>query len=667
MSNINIRRAVDNMGLRTTAYTPIVELIVNAIQAIDETGRNDGKVHVRVLRSAQLDIEGNLPEIVGFEIEDNGVGFTDSHRRSFDTLYSDTKLQEGGKGFGRFTVLRYFEDMTVRSVYRNETGYMMRCFSMGKVNDIIVEEIVSTSEAQEQGTKITVAPFRSGRTIDKKLKTIARSLVEKLLPYFITKNYACPDILLSEHDGAEVIRLNDHVSNELSALIREIDTDCKLFRISCSESDEEFSVRAFRIYSPGNQKSRISLVAHKREVSSSPLDRYVPEFIDDFYEQNQNGETDKSLNFIVKVYVFGPYLDRHVSLERGGFEFPMDANLLFGIGQAQIERNAANIARDAMGADIKSRQDKKKERIQDYVDNEAPWHKTLLNTVDLSEMPYKATYDEVEAFLQKEKSAREIAIKRDVKRLLSESHWLVGQAQVQEIVNRASDTSKNDLIHYIALRRIILDVFEKSLESDSTGSYSSEGLVHDIIFPRKHDTDTTPLDEHNLWLVDERLNFTRYVASDLTLKGKGSDRPDLIAYDKPVLFRGDNELSDPITIFEFKKPKRDNFADRSSKEDPVEQVLRYVNDIKDGKYTTPEGRKILVSDSTPAYGYIVCDPTPKVVNWIERVKNFTPMPDGLGWFDWFPNSKLYLEVVSWDKVLKDARKRNQIFFHKLGI
>ncbi len=42
-----------------------------------------------------------------------------------------------------------------------------------------------------------------------------------------------------------------------------------------------------------------------------------------------------------------------------------------------------------------------------------------------------------------------------------------------EIVNKVSGTSKNDLIHYIALRRTILDLFGKSLEVDESGAYSS--------------------------------------------------------------------------------------------------------------------------------------------------------------------------------------------------
>ena len=52
MSNINIRRAVENIRAKTTVYTPVIEVIVNAIQAIDESGRDDGRVSVRALRSS---------------------------------------------------------------------------------------------------------------------------------------------------------------------------------------------------------------------------------------------------------------------------------------------------------------------------------------------------------------------------------------------------------------------------------------------------------------------------------------------------------------------------------------------------------------------------------------------------------------------------------------
>ncbi|HEX2922727.1 MAG TPA: ATP-binding protein, partial [Chloroflexota bacterium] len=341
--------------------------------------------------------------------------------------------------------------------------------------------------------------------------------------------------------------------------------------------------------------------------------------------------------------------------------------LFHGIGQTEIERAAAIIARDSMGTEITSRQEKKKERVQSYIDEEAPWHKTILEKIDLSSMPYNPTNEDIEMLLQKEKFAQEVSIRREVAKLLSETSSEEVKGSVTGIVGKVSETSKNDLIHYIALRRTILDIFGKSLEVDESGAYSAEGVVHDTIFPRKGNSDATSFHDHNLWIVDERLNFTTYVSSDVPLNGGNTERPDLLVYNKRVLFRGDNEPSNPITIFEFKKPQRDDFVNPSSREDPVQQIVRYVNDIRDGKYKTPEGRKILVAANTPFYGYVVCDLTSKVEAWLEREKNFTPMPDRLGWFQWMGNINLYVEVVSWDKVLKDAKMRNQIFFQKLGI
>lgn len=667
MSNVNIKRAVENIRANTTIYTPIVEMIVNGIQAIDEIGRNDGKVQIRAQRSDQAEHDGSLPEIVGFDIEDNGVGFTDANRNSFDTLYSDLKITEGGKGFGRFTSLKYFEDLHVKSVYRDGSGFNSRSFSMGKEHEIIVREKVAASDRTDTGSIVTLATLRGGRGFDKKLSTIARNLVERLLPYFITQDYVCPDIILCERDGSSAIRLNDFVSNELSAVIREISVERKTFDLKAKEADEEFLVRVFRFYSPRNQKSRISLVAHKREVSGAAIQKYIPEFEDEFFEKGRNGEIDQERNYIIKAYVFGPYLDRNVSLERGGFEFQMDSDLLNGIGQVQIEQNAADIAREAMGADITFRQQRKKERVKTYVDEKAPWHKTSLENIDLSSMPYKPSDEEIEIRLQKEKFVREVAIRKDVAKLMTETSFEKIQDSVAEVVNKVSSTSKNDLIHYIALRRTILDIFGKSLEVDESGAYSSEGVVHDIIFPRKGNSDATSFHDHNLWIVDERMNFTTWVSSDVPLDGGNTERPDLLVYNKRVLFRGDNEASNPITIFEFKKPQRDDFVNPSSREDPVQQIVRYVNDIRDQKYKTPEGRKMLVAENTPFYGYVVCDLTSKVETWLEREKNFTPMPDRLGWFQWMGNINLYIEVISWDKVLKDAKMRNQIFFQKLGI
>ena len=530
MSNVNIKRAVENIRGNTTAYTPVVEAIVNAIQAIEESEQTAGRVLVRAVRDAQTELDGGRPNITGFEVQDNGIGFTDEHRNSFDTLYTDHRITEGGKGFGRFICLRYFEDLRIESVYQKGPKFFSRSFSMGKDQDIVVEEEGKETNSTESGTIVRLVGLK-GPTFEKKLQTIARNLVERLLPYFIAEGYRCPKIVLAESDLSDQICLNDFVKNEVSEFIQKIPVHPNQFTLEAVEAEEDFDVQVFKIYSPGQHKSRISLVAHKREVSGSVLDRYVPEFAEDFYERKgDNGGVDHERNYIIKAYTFGPYLDRNVSLERGGFEFHMESEMVLGIAQAQIERKVATIAQTAVGHDIGLRQERKRAQVQRYVDEEAPWHKELFSKIDLSEMPYDPTAEEIETRLQKEKLSQELSIKGDVAKILSEKSLENVKESVVKIVNKISDTNKNDLTHYIALRRKILDIFRKSLESDESGGYSSEGIVHDIIFPRKGDTEVTSFHDHNLWIVDERLNFTKYVSSDVPLNGKNTGRPDLLVY-----------------------------------------------------------------------------------------------------------------------------------------
>jgi hypothetical protein len=666
LSRINIKRAVENIRSGTTVYTPVVELIVNAIQAIRAVKPTGGSIGVTVLRHDQVDMIDKIAAVDGFIVRDDVVGFNEEHRNSFDTLYTALKALDGGKGFGRFTCLKYFHRFTVESVFQDGTARKMRSFAMGDGNDIIIDEKVTDAGVAAIGSAVTISGARGVKFPDKGLDVIARVLVEKLLPYFIDPNSECPQIVMRDEQGGGSVILNDYLGQtnrqivELSVLNHEL-------RLKALDKDEVFTVRVFKFYVPRANKSKISLVAHRREVTDVTMQTYIPEFADEFYDKTSEGEHAKDRNYIIKAYVFGDYLDGNVSLERGAFNFEKDNDLVYGISQSQIEALAATIAQDAVGQEISARRERKQARIRDYINDEAPWHRGLSRDTDFSSLPMKPTPQEIELHLQAAKFQMETRARAEVKQILLSEDTEDLKDRVTEVVGRISQTSKNDLIHYVSLRKCVLELFDKSLELGNDGKYKSEGDVHDIVMPRRKDTDQIDYEQHNLWILDERLNFTEYVSSDKPLDGKTGDRTDLTIFGKRVAFRGDNEASNPITIFEFKKPQRHDFVNPSSDEDPIEQIVRYVNDIRDGKYKTPSGRDILVSQNTPFYGYVVCDFTQKVKNWLEREKDFTVMPDGLGYFRWHGNIKLYIEVLSWTKVQRDAEMRNKVFFHKLGI
>lgn len=666
MSNINVRRAIENIRSGTNVYTPLVETVVNAIQAIEAGTTKPGRIDIRVIRSTQQELDDGLPPVESFIVIDNGIGFNQDNRDSFDTLYSDHKLDQGGKGFGRFTCLKYFDDLLIESVFESSEGRKQRSFKMGKKTEIIVNEKLKDCPDGNIGSRVTLKKAKKPFA-DRKIKTIARTLVERLLPYFIAADYDCPEMSIAEEDGTGRIALNAFFENQLSALIQEIPLDDGAISLGPEEKPQTFQVRLFKFYSPRSQKSKISLVADRREVTDTAIHTYVPEFVDEFFEKVANGDDSRDKNYIVKAYVFGEYLDKSVSLERSGFDFPKGDDLLHAVSQDEIERAAAIITRDALGETIIARQEKKRAQVIAYVELSAPWHRTIVEDIDLSSMPYNPTAEQIESVFQKEKFGQEVTIRQKMEEYLNETNPDELREGLPAILDQISKTSRNDLIHYIALRKHVLTLFSKSIELNEEDKYPSEATVHDIIFPRKGDTAATSFEDHNLWIIDERLNFTNFVNSDKPLDGGSSERPDIIVFDTPILFRGDNEASNPITVFEFKKPGRDDFVNPSAKDEPVQQIVRYVNNIRDGKFKTPKGRPIQVSDNTPFYGYVMCEVSENVKRWLEREKQFTPMPDGMGWFQWFGNINLYMEVLSWDKVLKDATMRNQIFFHKLGI
>lgn len=100
----------------------------------------------------------------------------------------------------------------------------------------------------------------------------------------------------------------------------------------------------------------------------------------------------------------------------------------------------------------------------------------------------------------------------------------------------------------------------------------------------------------------------------------------------------------------------------------IEQLYYYEGYKKlDGKVKDRNGRFINVSRNTPFYVYIVCDITQTLIDILKR-REYSLTPDGQGYFkfkDKYYNA--YFEVIPFEKLIEDARKRNNILFEKLGI
>ena len=670
MSKINIDRIVKDIKIRSTVLTPIIEAVCNSIDAIGDS-RTDGEINIVVKRDGQtsFDIEGSQSkgDIIAVDIIDNGEGFNSINRDSFDTFRSGLKMNKGGKGFGRFMYLKYFNRVSIESVYCCDEGFRKRTFVFGHSNEIIEHETddLLEDEGITTGTTLHLSSIKS-REFDKGLDVIARKLVERLLVFFATGGNHTPTIRIMEEDGSENIVLNQYV--ESNSGICQIG-ETKTINIQGRTQAYLFSVKVYKIYFSAIT-NKICLTANMREVTENSLHSYVPEFKETMFEITEDGQQK---NYTVKVYVQGEYLDDNVTTERDGFYFGKDDDLLSELSERTIYKEAAAIAKEYFSLAIRERFEEKKKKVEHYVFKSAPWNKTMLNDVDMESIPVGISDFDLEMLFQKRKFEKEQQARIAVNELISKSNEQQEEKtddmekEIKSILALVTEGQKNDLAHYVCQRKRVIDLYDELRKRMDNGKAHKESELHNLFFPMIKNDREVDYESNNLWLLDERFNFTQYIASDKVISKEDHKEPDIALFYEEMMFyrNGDNVITSPIAIVEFKRPKRTNYP---ADENPIIQALEYAGKILKGKYEMPEGIEDVSVDAnnTPVYIYIICDIVDKIRDFASYA-NLSMTPDGQGYIGYNKDKNAYIEIKSFKKVVSDAKMRNQIFFKKLGL
>jgi len=141
------------------------------------------------------------------------------------------------------------------------------------------------------------------------------------------------------------------------------------------------------------------------------------------------------------------------------------------------------------------------------------------------------------------------------------------------------------------------------------------------------------------------------------IDSKSSKELDIAIFDQALAFSEDDAPLNTVTIIEFKKP--DNKQDN-----PLSQMGKYIDEIRAGQKTRASGLSFTVSDNTSFRCFAICDLTPQMETHC-RDAGLERSPDGLGYYGYNPARRAYYEVISYNKLLADSKKRNQILFDKL--
>lgn len=662
----DINGIIREMGLgEADILIPLFETVVNSIQAIEELQESNGIISIYIERDKKqqaLFEEFNNYPISSIKVTDNGIGFTNENIESYYKVYSPKKISLGGKGIGRFASLSFFKDIDVESIVSSDSNNLKIKIHLDRDTGLVDEEPVITKNHRETSVVLSnLEPRFTKISSQYNQESIADNLLEHCLLYFLNDN--APTIHLFE-DGICINLKNQFAPKDFIH----------------AKVENKLKEEVFTFYFVRSKKSHHSYTfcANNRKVKSKKVKTIFPLFSSPIAVDENNCFFD--------IYVVSDYLDSMVNSSRTDFNFPKQLtddedgkiDLKYSselITEKEIESLIISVIQETFITDIENRRMRVKEDVNKYIysDSGIGYRHLRLDDAFYNSIPDNASEKKLDDLLHEEeyKKSKENRTKKDKLLERDYSNKPEYQELLSDYVSSSTDEGISKLAEYVAHRKTIIELLDKYLEwSDKEDNYEQEQMLHNLIYTMGGNQDTIAFDKHNLWLLDDRLTFHRYIYSDKQIKSHepvegiatSQKETDLAIYDVPFLYGEKDNYQEvkSVVIFELKRPNRNvTYSEFSN------QMMDQISGILGGTAKDYKKRNVSLLKNTPITFYYVCD-----VNTFNTLKDKAEL-DG---FKLTPyNSLLRLvnncheEIITYQGLLVNARRRNAIFFQKLGL
>jgi hypothetical protein len=672
----NIANKVRNTKLpKTKPLMPLFEVISNSIHAINEARKADllsgeGEIRITIIRNGdQETLQGmqniDLYPIKSFEITDNGIGLNDENLNYFVETDTDHKIEIGGKGVGRFVCLKAFRKLIINSCFTNGKGYLVREFEFTNTKEGFHDYIQKNAEHNRSiGTTIVLSEYKEEyqRHTPRQISLISKELVTHFQLYFIRNEV--PNIII-ENQNNDFINCRTYFEQNFKSGI-----------LSAPFLVGEFEFTLYLTKSNEAQSHKLHFCGHNRSVKEEGLYNRIIDLGKYSIKGNEG-------SYYYQAFIVGDVLDENVDLERIGFNFPSEEDEFEPpeeITLSKIRRGAISTIELLLSDYLNTVREEKILKYTPTIHDELPQYNYLLNykKEKVKRLPPDLSKQKLDVELYKLEAEWKVEVKEEGNKILEEKKDIQNlveyKERYQKFLEEFNEVGKSDLARYVVHRRSVIDLLEKLLEKNDSDKFSDEEVLHSIFFPIRSLSDEVPFDKQNLWLIDERLTYHSFLASDKRfeqikhLESENTNRTDLLIYNDALVFSEDKFAPfQSFTIVEFKKPQREGYKDYDATKNPLDQVEKYIKELIAGKIVNRLGRKMQVNPKIPFYVYIVCDLTVSLIDILQS-REFDKTPDGLGYFKFYAKYfNAYIEVLPFEKVLADAKKRNRILFDKLGL
>ena len=651
----DLRGRIANLAMKPSyanTLIPLFEAVMNSLHSVQDrfgnSWRENCHIEIEVIQNENHDTHS-------FNVRDNGIGLNEQNFDSFCTYDSRLKVGRGGKGVGRLTWLKVFEEVEVSSIFEENSQKYGRKFKFLLDNDAAFQEHEVLSEPQdtELHTCIALKRLKNGyqNYCPKKLEKIVHRISAHFLPFLIGSKQ--PKIVVKNR--SESIDLVDVVAQN----IRLMDTNS--FEVQDVGTFEVNHIYVDKLLIESGNQHTIYLTANDRIVRDHGINNQIG--LDSHIDH-------QGMQSYYVGLVSSPFLDDNVTQERNNFDItPEDSKA--------ITKNAEKSAICFLHDPIDSLLDSKVNRIEEVIANFPRFSYLVSNLREFAKcMPLNRKSEEE---IYKQLSVFDFRASQDVKNDLknivgnepSESSDDSFEIKVKDLMTRIGQQERASLAEYISKRKLVIDFLQQSLgfeDRDSETAYR-EKAIHQIFCPLNVSSGDIDYGSHNLWLIDDRLAYYDFWTSDKNIKSfvktsEARERPDLILFKGSHLLRrtGTNQ---PVVIVEFKRPGR---TDYSGAQNPVRQILNYIVELRDASVTDNNGALITeIGQETPFFCYIIADLTTSLKRELEFSGINQALPGGRGLYGYNSSLGAYIEVLEFEKIVSDARIRHEAFFSKLGI
>lgn len=637
---------------------PMFEAVSNSLHAIDdrfaESGREKGRIDIEVLRKDPID---TASQVVGFVVSDNGIGLNEDNFKSFLRPDSRHKIERGGKGVGRLDWLKVFNEIRVDSAYEAvEAGASKleeRAFDF-----VLAEEeqvVLRTSKVAQSGpgTRVSLNDFDS--IYGSRCPVEPETIHKRLIGHFVQVLAAdiAPAIIVTDCGSLTDLRAT------FKELVRDSQEESITIRV---DEDEEVltltirHIRADRAIRPDkNQKNYnwLFMSAHQRVVDDAPIDEAI-------------GLKALANEEVYVGCVYGDYLDGHVNAERTAFTFDAEQN-------RSIRRALIDSAMVYLGPNVTNIKEKKR-KVALKVIEEYPQFLYLQSEMQnfVDKLAPGATGKE-QVFVEMCRDRfRKTSAAHKVEATLKAAPAYTEQvkAQIEQYQQFVQQQQQGVLAEYVLWRKGVIDILDKYIGfQEGTEKQHLEEAIHKLIVPMRMDSSSLEIKDHQLWLLDDRLAFFSYFASDKTLKSyidnPSLSRPDIAFFYDTCLAWQEQEAGNTVVLVEFKRPNRDDY---DGEENPLRQLIGYIRKFQSSSsLTDAKGHTFSPKLKNAAFHcYIIADITDSLRAAFDGYA-FHETPDGDGLIGYTRSPDAFVEVISYAKLLGDAKMRNAIFFDKLGL